>query len=137
MTDYLKQFIERATDVPMQLRRRLALLRDLDEKAVQLHREIDEQYKKLLVEKSQTASKRQKGETGEETEVPPTFDLELQLKKLIGLSDDKVRNTSPTLPGLPVHTVPPPRVSRPYVQGNLQQQENVAPPPHTHTHNRS
>lgn len=90
MTDYLKQFIERATDVPMQLRRRLALLRDLDEKAVQLHREIDEQYKKLLVEKSQTASKRQKGNTGDESEVLPTFDLELQLKKLIGLSDDKV-----------------------------------------------
>jgi hypothetical protein len=60
MTDYLKRFIDRAADVPLQLRRRLALIRDLDEKAVALQREIDEHVRKRALE-SKGAAGRQEG----------------------------------------------------------------------------
>ncbi|PNH08538.1 Inhibitor of growth protein 4 [Tetrabaena socialis] len=87
MTDYLKEFIDRATDVPTQLRRRLALIRDLDEKAGSLHRELDEHCKKALAEKAQHPNKRQK--LSAEDEAAP-YDVESALKRLIGLADEKV-----------------------------------------------
>jgi hypothetical protein len=88
MTDYLKQFIDRATDVPMQLRRRLALIRDLNEKAEALHREIDEHSKRVLAEKGQHANKKQKVDTTEGAH--PPYDVESALKRLLGLADEKV-----------------------------------------------
>lgn len=94
MTDYLKQFIERAADVPLQLRRRLALIRDLDDKATQLQREIDEQVKKQLVERTrqeQHPSKRQK--VAAEHDAPPPqqqLDVDSALKRLVSLADEKV-----------------------------------------------
>ncbi|GLC41542.1 hypothetical protein PLESTM_001212900 [Pleodorina starrii] len=89
MTDYLKEFIDRATDVPMQLRRRLALIRDLDEKAVTLHREIDEHCMRILTEKDQQPLKKQKLAGGAEDTSPP-YDVESVLKRLVGLADEKV-----------------------------------------------
>ncbi|EFJ46892.1 hypothetical protein VOLCADRAFT_109820 [Volvox carteri f. nagariensis] len=88
MTDYLKQFIDRATDVPLQLRRRLALIRDLDEKAVALHREVDEHCKRLLAEKGQQSNKKQRVANAEDP--APPYDVELALKRLLGLADEKV-----------------------------------------------
>ncbi|KAG2498187.1 hypothetical protein HYH03_003941 [Edaphochlamys debaryana] len=85
MTDYLKQFIDRATDVPMQLRRRLALIRDLDEKAQALHREVDEHCKKLLAERTNKKPKLSPSE-----DPTPPYDVESALKRLIGLADEKV-----------------------------------------------
>ncbi|GFR52478.1 hypothetical protein Agub_g15048 [Astrephomene gubernaculifera] len=87
MADYLKHFIDRATDVPMQLRRRLALIRDLDEKSGALHREIDGNCKRLLAEKAQQPNKRQKVD-GEDS--PQAYDVESALKRLLGLADEKV-----------------------------------------------
>lgn len=88
--DYLKQFIERAADVPLQLRRRLALIRDLDEKATQLQREIDEQCRKQLAgrSRSENASKRQRVAAAEPD--APQYDVDSALKRLISLADEKV-----------------------------------------------
>lgn len=91
MTDYLKQFIERAADVPLQLRRRLALIRDLDEKATQLQRDIEEQVKKQLAERArheQHPSKRQKVAAAEHD--AQQFDVDSALKRLVSLADEKV-----------------------------------------------
>ena len=87
--DYLKQFIERAADVPLQLRRRLALIRDLDEKATQLQREIDEQCRKQLSGKSRSdnASKRQR--LAATAEPDAQYDVDSALKRLISLADEK------------------------------------------------
>ncbi|KAG2435843.1 hypothetical protein HXX76_007038 [Chlamydomonas incerta] len=99
MTDYLKDFIDRAADVPLQLRRRLALIRDLDEKAQALHREIDEHCKRTLAEKSQQhAAKKQKQAAGDDAgaaggaggAAAAPYDVESALKRLIGLGDEKV-----------------------------------------------
>ncbi|GLI67405.1 hypothetical protein VaNZ11_011594 [Volvox africanus] len=88
MADYLKQFIDRATDVPMQLRRRLALIRDLDEKAVTLHRELDDHCKRMLAEKGLQSSKKQKVAIANDS--AQTYDVESALKRLLGLADEKV-----------------------------------------------
>ncbi|KXZ54896.1 hypothetical protein GPECTOR_4g968 [Gonium pectorale] len=85
--DYLKEFTDRATDVPMQLRRRLALIRDLDDKANALHRELEEQCKRMLSEKQ--PNKKQKVAAGTAEESSP-YDVESALKRLLGLADEKV-----------------------------------------------
>jgi hypothetical protein len=50
MTSQLKKFIERASDLPMQLHRNYKLLRELDEQVCQQQQEVHQQLNQLFNE---------------------------------------------------------------------------------------
>lgn len=88
MGTYLKRFSERVVDVPAYLRRHLALIRDLDDKVVQLQQEIELHSKKRLAAKEaeQQSSKKQKLQG----EPPTSYDVESAVTRLLSLADEKV-----------------------------------------------
>lgn len=88
MGERVKQFLERVADVPTELRQRLALIRDLDDKASQLQRDIEDNVKQQLSEShkphNKGSGKRQKLHAGS------TFDVDTSLSRLMSLADEKV-----------------------------------------------
>lgn len=88
MGDRVKLFLERVADIPTELRRRLALIRDLDDKASQLQRDIEDNVKQQLSEAQKSHNKgqgkRQKLQAGS------TFDVDASLRRLMSLADEKV-----------------------------------------------
>mmetsp|Transcript_18968 Transcript_18968/g.56524 ORF Transcript_18968/g.56524 Transcript_18968/m.56524 type:complete len:245 (-) Transcript_18968:411-1145(-) len=80
---YLKRYIDRVADVPVELRRHLALIRDLDEKAQQLQQEIEANSTKTTLSRSKAAKSRDAhGVHG--------YDLASAVTKLVSLADEKV-----------------------------------------------
>ncbi|KAG1673419.1 hypothetical protein FOA52_002184 [Chlamydomonas sp. UWO 241] len=74
---YLKRYIDRVADVPGELRRHLALIRDLDEKAQVLQADIE-------AHSGKSASRSKKGPAA------GGYDLASAVTKLVSLADEKV-----------------------------------------------
>lgn len=76
--------------LPFAAHRRLALIRDLDEKATALQKEIEEHVKKVVVEKGRGAgASAAKKRSAGAADMPP-YDLDNAIKRLSNLADDKV-----------------------------------------------
>eukprot|EP00201_Polytomella_parva_P001762 CAMPEP_0175081722 /NCGR_PEP_ID=MMETSP0052_2-20121109/26322_1 /TAXON_ID=51329 ORGANISM="Polytomella parva, Strain SAG 63-3" /NCGR_SAMPLE_ID=MMETSP0052_2 /ASSEMBLY_ACC=CAM_ASM_000194 /LENGTH=214 /DNA_ID=CAMNT_0016352767 /DNA_START=65 /DNA_END=707 /DNA_ORIENTATION=+ len=89
MAEYLTRFVERMSEVPTQLRRRLAFIRSLDERTNKLQILIESECKKLAarIESGETTSEL---ESGGRKRKRSHFDFELATKKLLAISDEKV-----------------------------------------------
>lgn len=82
MGTYLKEFADRVADVPGYLRRHMALIKDLDEKAVALQQEIEQYSKRKLLTGKSPQSKRQKTHEHE-------YDVDSAVTRLLSLADEK------------------------------------------------
>lgn len=94
MTSYLKQYIDRAGDVPPQLHRLFSLIKDLDQKMTSLQVEMDGKCKQQLEETSKrqlrspggaTPSKKQKT-----TDNSLTQDIQKGFQEILSLAEEKV-----------------------------------------------
>lgn len=90
MTEYVKRFTERAADVPVQLRRRLAIIRSLDEQIASTQKEIEEQIKRSITDKGRGSAKRQKTQHAEQQH-PLAFDIHHAVQRISNLAEEKVR----------------------------------------------
>jgi hypothetical protein len=94
MAEYLKRYTERVHDLPANLQRRLWLIRDLDEKQVNLQADIDAKCKQHLQAvlahrgrggRELPASKRQKLDGS-----PLSAEIESGMQKVISYAEEKV-----------------------------------------------
>jgi hypothetical protein len=93
MADYIKKYVDRVADVPAQLHRLFALIRDLDERVAMLQDELEskcrQQVQRAAQRSEQQLTKRQKTQASEE-DVALAAEIDTGMQKIVSLSEEKV-----------------------------------------------
>lgn len=88
----MRRFAERAADVPVQLRRRLAIIRSLDEQISNTQKEVEEKIRRSILDKGRGGggAKRQKVQHAEQRSPQGSLDIHGAVQRISNLAEEKV-----------------------------------------------
>jgi Inhibitor of growth proteins N-terminal histone-binding len=95
MAEYLKKYVDRVGDVPAQLHRLFALIRDLDQRVAKLQDDVEEKCRQQLAARAGRGeaqlTKRQRTAAAGGEDAALAAEIEAGMQKLVSLSEEKVR----------------------------------------------
>lgn len=95
MAEYLKKYVDRVGDVPAQLHRLFALIRDLDQRVAKLQDDVEDKCRQQLAGRTGRGegqlTKRQRTAAAAGDDSALAAEIEAGMQKLVSLSEEKVR----------------------------------------------